>query len=230
VSDALSRLAEAFAAIRTEEDRVLRITVVQTFAANWLVPRLGRFERAHPKLAVWLDSSARLVDLIGEDVDLAIRSGHGEWPGLIAERLMPQTLTPMASPALLASIGGVAVPADLLKLPLFREDDDAWEAWFAEVGHPVAPGVARGSRLDSQPMLARAAIESQGVALLNPPFFADELAAGRLVQPFQHRLLSRRSYFLAYASARRDQAKIRAFRDLLMAEISAEGEPAEPLR
>jgi LysR family transcriptional regulator, glycine cleavage system transcriptional activator len=223
VSDALGRLADAFAAIRTEEDRVLKITALHTFASTWLVPRLGRFERVHPELSVWLDSSNRIVDLIGEGVDLAIRSGHGEWPGLVAERLMPVTLTPMASPALLAGIGGVTEPGDLLKLPLFREDDDAWETWFAEIGHPVAAGVARGSRFDTQPMLARAAIEGQGVALLNPSFFADELEAGRLVQPFQHRLHSKRSYFfLVYPAARRNQPKIKAFRDWLLAELATE--------
>jgi LysR family glycine cleavage system transcriptional activator len=228
VSDALGRLADAFASVRAEEDHVLKITTMHTLAANWLVPRLGRFKRAHPNLAVWLDSSERLVDLVAEEVDVGIRVGHGEWPGLVAERLMPVALAPMASPALLASVGGVETPIDLLKLPLFREDDDAWEAWFAEAGYPVAPGIARGSRFDNQQMMGRAAIEGQGVALLNPPFFADDLASGRLVQPFARQLLSRRSYFLAYPKVRRDQPKIRAFRDWIMAEWAAEKAEAGP--
>ena len=228
VSDALGRLAEAFAGVRGEAARVLKITTMHTFASNWLVPRLGRFERLHPDLAVWLDSSVRVVDLIAEEVDVAIRVGHGDWPGLIAERLMPVALTPMTSPALIASIGGLEKPADLLKLPLFREDDDAWEAWFALAGHPVSPGVARGARLDNQQMLGNAVVAGQGVALLNPPFFADELASGRLVQPFPHRLYSRRSYFLAYPKVRRDQPKIRAFHDWILAEYAAETAEAVP--
>jgi LysR family glycine cleavage system transcriptional activator len=222
VGEALGRLADAFAAVRTGEESVLKITTMHTFASNWLVPRLGRFERLHPKLAVWLDTSVRVVDLLAEEVDVAIRVGHGDWPGLMAERLMPVALVPMASPALIASIGGVETPADLKRLPLFREDDDAWEAWFALAGHPVPPGVARGARLDNQQMLGNAAVAGQGVALLNPSFFADDLASGRLVQPFPHRLYSRRSYFLAYPKIRRDQPKIRAFRDWILAEYAAE--------
>ncbi len=222
VADALGRLAEAFATARASEDNALKITALFTFAATWLVPRLGRFERAHPHLSVWLDSSNRMIDLLTEDVDIGIRVGHGEWPGLVAERLLPVALSPMASPALIQSIGGVETPLDLLKLPMFREDDDSWEAWFAEVGHVVAPGIARGVRLDNQQIMGRAAVEGHGVALLNPPFFADEIAAGRLVQPFAHRLHSRRSYFMVYPKSRAHAAKIQAFRTWILAEIAAD--------
>src|SRR6185369_1263502 len=77
VSDALARLTEAFAAARTEEDAVLKITALHTFMANWLVPRLGRFQRAHPEFSVWLDSSIRMIDLVAEQVDIGIRVGLG---------------------------------------------------------------------------------------------------------------------------------------------------------
>lgn len=229
VADALGRLADAFATAQASEDNALKITALFTFAASWLVPRLGRFERAHPHLSVWLDSSNRMIDLLSEDVDIGIRVGHGEWPGLVAERLLPVALSPMASPVLIDSIGGVETPADLLKLPMFREDDDSWEAWFAEVGHPVPPGVARGARLDSQQIMGRAAVEGHGVALLNPPFFADELAAGRLIQPFPHRLYSRRSYFMVYPKMRARSPKIQAFRTWILAEIATgASDPAAP--
>ncbi len=226
VSDALGRLADAFAAARAEEDTELKITTLHTFAANWLVPRLGRFKQAEPRLNVWLDTSLRMVDLVAEEVDIGIRVGFGEWPGLVAERLLPVTIAPMASPALLASIGGVASPLDLMKLPMFREDDESWETWFAAAGHIVPPGVACGTRLDNQQIMGRAAVEGHGVALLNPQFFADDLAAGRLVQPFPQRLLSPRNYYLVYPKNRRQQPKIQAFRRWILDEIAAD--PAEP--
>jgi len=222
VADALARLSEAFAEARGDEDCVLKITALYTFAANWLVPRLGRFERAYPQYSVWLDSSSRLVDLVSEEVDIGIRAGFGEWPGLIAEPLMPVTVAPMASPALIASIGGVETPLDLLKLPLFREDDASWEEWFAASGYEVPPGVARGRRLDNQQIMGRAAIEGHGVALLNPPFFADEIAAGRLVQPFAQQLHSQRHYFLVYPRVRQHLAKVKAFRTWVLDEMAAE--------
>jgi LysR family glycine cleavage system transcriptional activator len=222
VSDALGRLSDAFAAARAEEDCVLKITALHTFAANWLVPRLGKFERAEPTLSVWLDTSLRMVDLVAEEVDIGIRVGLGEWPGLVAEKLMPVMISPMASPALLDSIGGAGSPLDLLKLPMFREDDESWEAWFALAGHAVPPGVARGARLDNQQIMGRAAVEGHGVALLNPPFFADDLASGRLVQPFPQMLFSPRNYFLVYPKSRQHLAKIQAFRTWILDEVAAE--------
>jgi len=222
VSDALGRLSDAFAAARAEEDCVLKITALHTFAANWLVPRLGRFERADSKWSVWLDTSIRMIDLVAEEVDIAIRVGLGEWPGLVAERLMPLMVSPMASPGLLASMGGVESPPDLLKLPLFREDDESWEAWFAAAGHEVPPGVARGTRLDNQQIMGRAAADGHGVALLNPQFFAEDLATGRLVQPFSQMLVSPRHYFLVYPKSRQHLAKIQAFRTWILDEVAAD--------
>jgi len=222
VANALAQLAEAFAAARAEEDGSLKITTLHTFAANWLVPRLGRFNQAYPHYNVWLDTSMRMVDLVAEQVDIGIRVGLGEWPGLAADRLMPVMVTPMASPALVASIGRIEQPLDILKLPMFREDDESWEAWFQAAGHVVPPGVARGIRLDNQQMMGRAAVEGQGVALLNPPFFAEELKAGRLIQPFPDMLVSPRNYFLVYPRVRQHQPKIQAFRDWILGEVAAE--------
>jgi LysR family glycine cleavage system transcriptional activator len=177
-----------------------------------------------------VETSNRVVDLLAENVDIAIRAGQGDWPGLIAEHLMFIDLVPMASPQLLASVGGVTTPADLLKLPLLREDiAGLWEAWFAEQGVEVEHGVARGGMLETQLMIARAVVGGMGVGLLHPAFFPDEFAAGQLVQPFQAPLRSRRAYFLAYPKVRRHHPRVKAFRDWLMAEIAAQAPDAERL-
>jgi LysR family transcriptional regulator, glycine cleavage system transcriptional activator len=222
VSDALARLAEAFAAARSDEDAVLKITALHTFVANWLVPRLGRFQRDYPQFTVWLDSSTRVIDLVVEQVDIGIRAGLGEWPGLVAEPLIPIMISPMVSPALIERIGGLESPLDLLKLPLFREDDDSWELWFAAAGHNVPAGVARGARLDNQQIMGRAAADGQGVALLVPAFFAEDVAAGRLVQPFPQFLPSPRYYYLVYPKNRQHLPKIQAFRTWILGELAAE--------
>jgi LysR family glycine cleavage system transcriptional activator len=222
VGEALGRLADAFAAARAVEDDVLKITAIHTFAANWLVPRLARFETAYPHINVWLDSSGRMYDLVADEIDIGIRTGFGDWPGLEAEPLLPVALTPMASPALIAQYGGIKTPADLMRMPLFREDDDSWEAWFALAGHPVPAGVAKHRRLDSQQLMGKAAVDGHGVALLNPAFFAEDNKAGRLVQPFPYLLTSRRLYYLAYPKARRHTAKIQAFRTWLLAEMATD--------
>jgi LysR family glycine cleavage system transcriptional activator len=128
----------------------------------------------------------------------------------------------MVSATLLASIGGVKSPLDLLKLPLLREDDNAWEKWFALSGHTVPPGIARGPLLDTRQIMGRAAIEGQGVALLVPEFFTDEIAAGRLVQPFPQLLFSPLHYYLAYAKSRQHVPKIQAFRSWILGELAAD--------
>ena len=220
IGDALGRLAQAFATVSADDDRRLSITSLYSFAANWLVPRLGKFQRAHPELMVWLDTSPRVIDLVTENVDVGIRTGQGEWPGLHAQRLMSVRLTPLLSPALAASIGGVREASDLLKLPLFEEDDDAWERWFEAAGHPIPPGSPRGYRMDTQQMLARAAENGQGVALLNPAFFVDEVATRRLMQPFPQPLELTRSFYVVCAKTRASVPKIRAFREWIASEVA----------
>src|SRR5262245_26059914 len=73
VTEALARLAGAFAALRDDTGGLLSVTTVQTFASNWLVPRLGRFQLAHPKIAVRLDADLRNVDFTRGDYDIGIR-------------------------------------------------------------------------------------------------------------------------------------------------------------
>jgi LysR family transcriptional regulator, glycine cleavage system transcriptional activator len=93
VSDAFHRLTLAFDALRATDEGVLSVTAVQTICTNWLVPRLGAFQIAHPNIAVRLDASSRWVNFAEEPFDIGIRSGHGDWPGLTIHKLMPLELS-----------------------------------------------------------------------------------------------------------------------------------------
>src|SRR5262245_53274530 len=106
VTESFQRLEAAFAALRETNDGVLSITAITSFATNWLVPRLGAFQLAHPSIAVRLETDHRLVDFAREEFDIGIRTGRGQWPGLRAHMLMPTEFTPLCSPALLARFGG----------------------------------------------------------------------------------------------------------------------------
>ncbi|RVA21731.1 LysR family transcriptional regulator, partial [Mesorhizobium sp. M7A.F.Ca.CA.004.11.2.1] len=125
VSEAFAILGQAYAAARGGADGLLCVTTVLTFASNWLAHRLGSFQIAHPALAVRLETSSRLTDFAREDTDIAIRSGGGKWPGLEAHKLLDADFTPMLSPKLAATIGGVREPADLLRLPIL-DPGDIW--------------------------------------------------------------------------------------------------------
>lgn len=221
VSEAFSILGQAYAAARGGADGLLCVTTVLTFASNWLAQHLGSFQLAHPALAVRLDTSSRLTDFAREDVDLAIRSGGGKWPGLEAHKLLDADFTPMLSSKLAASIGGVKEPADLLRLPILDPGDIWWSQWFEAAGvtgHDLAK--RPGSSMGAQAYEANAAMAGHGVAILTRALFKNELADGRLVQPFDLVGDDGHAYWLVYPTARRNVPKIRAFRDWILAEIA----------
>lgn len=220
--EALDRLASAFAEAKGQTAGVLSLSVFQTFASAWLVERIGSFQLEHPGLAVRLDTSDALADLARSDIDIAIRAGKGDWAGLTCHRLVPGRFTPMMSPALLAQLGPEAGPADLLRLPLVSPDYRWWATWFAAAGVDRPAGTSGiGSDLGTQDLEARVALAGQGVAMLNPTFFATELALGRLVQPFDLVCADSHDYWLCYRTARRTAPKIQAFRDWILREIAA---------
>ena len=221
VSEAFAILGQAYAAARGGADGLLCVTTVLTFASNWLAQHLGAFQLAHPALAVRLDTSSRLTDFAREDVDLAIRSGGGKWPGLEAHKLLDADFTPMLSPRLAASIGGVNEPADLLRLPILDPGDIWWSQWFEAAGvtgHDLAK--RPGSSMGAQAYEANAAMAGHGVAILTRALFKNEIADGRLVQPFDLVGDDGHAYWLVYPTARRNVPKIRAFRDWILAEIA----------
>jgi LysR family glycine cleavage system transcriptional activator len=227
VADAFQRLGTAFAGLKESDANVLSLTVVSTFCTNWLVPRLGGFQMAHPQIAVRVDASWRTYDLREAEFDIAIRGGKGEWPGLKAHRLFPMEMVPMCSPDFLKRAGPIRNAADLLKLPLLDWQDVCWRDWFAHVG--IADPVYEGGpamTAQTQQMLGVAAMGGQGIALLTPAFFADELADGRLVLAHGTVHRTEQCYWLAYREDRAKSAKIRAFRDWILAELAKESDPA----
>ncbi|RWX64558.1 LysR family transcriptional regulator, partial [Mesorhizobium sp. M4B.F.Ca.ET.089.01.1.1] len=185
VSEAFALLSGAYAAARGGADGVLCVSTLLTFASNWLARHLGSFQVAHPSLAVRLDTSNRLVDFAREDIDIAIRSGGGTWPGVDVHRLFNADFTPVLSPELAASIGGVREPADLLRLPILDPGDIWWRDWFTAAGLPVEELARRpNTSMGAQAYEANAAIAGQGVAIVTRALFKAELADGRLIQPF----------------------------------------------
>jgi LysR family glycine cleavage system transcriptional activator len=220
VSEAFQRLEAAFAAMRETSEGVLSVTVIMSFANNWLVPRLGTFQLAHPNIAVRLETSQHVVDFTREEVDVGIRSGRGSWPGLKAHLLMPTEFTPLCSPALLARAGRLESPADLLRLPLLDWRDEWWRQWFALAGiADPKPAPHPTIELESQVLLGQAAMAGQGVAILTPAYFAADITAGRLVQPFDLVGRSESSFWLVYPQERQSSPKIRAFRDWILKEV-----------
>lgn len=222
VAAAFDRLAGAVERLKASGDSgPLTVSAIVTFAYRWLAPRLASFSALHPRIDVRLEASHRLADFARDEVDVAIRHGSGTWPGLDAIKLLDDRFTPLLSPKLLDKGPPLRRPADLLGYTLLRDIPYfEWDNWFKTAG-VRPPDSTRGPRFDSSHLAVQAAEAGLGVALVNPEFFADEIEAGRLVQPFPIVGGNGKSYYLVYPSAAADRPKIAAFRDWLLAEVAA---------
>ncbi len=221
-TEAVSLLRAAMADLVETEDGVLSITTIQSLGGQWLAPRLGAFQMTHPRIAVRMEASSKVVDLAREGVDVALRGGQGQWPGLTAHFLVPAVQAPLVSPEFLARTGGITRPEDLLDIPrigIARE----WKEWFQAAGVTVATERLQ-SRLasDAQALEVASALGGHGAALGSPIFFARELAEGRLVMPFDAVARYTGGYWLAYPTERARVRKIAAFRDWALAEAAAD--------
>ncbi len=216
-TEAMTLLRGAVSDLVETDEGVLAITTIQTFAGQWLAPRLGAFQLDNPKIALRLDTWPELRDLLHENLDLALRSGNGEWPGLEAVWLMPSVFTPLCSPGLAEQLA-LEGPRDLLRAP--RIGDVAWwRRWFADTDVDVTdrhPGVV--FQADVQQYEVASAMAGQGVALGSPIFFRREIEAGLLVQPFEHVAPISEGYFVAYPEERRRSPKIVRFRDWILSQ------------
>lgn len=223
VTRAFDLIDGGFGRLRRDLGATLTISTTMTFANTWLAWHLGSFQLANPELAVRLDADSTLVDFASSNADLAIRSGHGDWPGLHADLLLSVEFTPMCSPGFLARHGGKLEPGDLIKLPIIGSDDPWWPIWLSEAGIEVqADDIRSGIRLDSQASEGHAAMAGQGIAMLTPFFWKNDLADGRLVRLFDQVSTRGFGYWLVVPETRRHLPKVRRFRDWLLATIRAE--------
>ncbi|AZN71641.1 LysR family transcriptional regulator [Georhizobium profundi] len=225
IREAFATMREAVAGLSDDTSRTLVINTLETFAARWLVTRLGSFQLAHPEIAVRLVTTQNYVDFDREEVDVAIRVGTGPWPGLVRHKLMDIRFTPMLSPALAETIGGVREPADILKLPILAPRDHWWPLWLHAAG--LDPDALKGRpdhRMSAQALEAGMAIAGIGVGILTPDFYPSELALGQLIQPFDIICTDETAtHWLVYAQSRRNAPQIRAFRNWILSQAGVEG-------
>jgi len=221
----LERLAVGLERLRSgSAGGVLTVTVSPAFAAKWLLPRIERFQAAWPETDLRLDTSLKPVDFVAQRIDVGVRYGRGQWPGLAAEKLMDEEVYPVCAPALLAT-ATLQAPGDLRGQVLIHDQSvdtstgfASWQAWLRHAGVQGVP-TDRGLRINNSAAVLQAAIDGQGVALARSVMAHDDLAAGRLVRLFpQVRLESALAYYVVYHPECIAQPKVAAFRDWLLRE------------
>jgi LysR family glycine cleavage system transcriptional activator len=215
--DALEQALQPFAA---RHDDVLTLSVTPSMASAWLVPRLAGFLAAHPQVEINLQSESAMVDFQRDTaIDAALRIGRGQWPGVSAEHLFDEWVAPVASPALVARMGGLPAPGDLPRWPLLGDPDrdDLWNEWFASFGG-VVPSRFVASFDDSE-ALHRGAAAGVGVALGKLTRVRLLLESGQLVllTPRQ-RLQTDYAHYLVYPPRSADHLGLQAFRQWLHAQ------------
>ncbi|MBK3798056.1 transcriptional regulator GcvA [Azospirillum brasilense] len=223
VRDALDTLSHATERLfRMDGSGALTISTMPSFAAKWLVMRLGRFQARHPELEVRLHTTPQLVDFTQQDVDIGIRFGAGNWPGLRCERLMTEDIYPVCSPSLLDGPRPLCCPEDLRHHTLLHDDYFiTWGTW-GEAAGIAGLDHARGPRFDDSALLLQVAAEGGGVALARGVLVADDVAAGRLVRLFDVHLPGNYAYYVAAPPHYFSRPKVKAFRDWLFEEAATD--------
>ncbi|GGE18978.1 LysR family transcriptional regulator [Aureimonas endophytica] len=225
ITDAFQRMSAAFAQIHAQTGALLSLKVHPTFAARWLAPRIGLFQLRHPEFAVRITTSVEAPNFATEEIDVAFSWGSGNWPGHVAHPVVEDRFTPMLTPGLLARIGSLTEPAALLEHPLIDPGDPWWDIWFAAAGVARPPfDQSKRLRYGLQFLEGQAVLAGRGIGLLTPAFFADELQAGVLVQPFDLVCTNGEICCLVYPEARRNLPKIKIFREWVLGEIAACGQ------
>lgn len=223
LGDSFDRIVEVCDSLRRSDgEQLLTVSLTHAFAGSWLVRRLGRFHSQHPEIDLRLHHSYEVVDFARDGIDMAIRWGRGQWPGLEVEFLKGELLAPVCAPQLLASGPPLKRPEDLRHHTLLHDFDyEDWTLWLREAGvEGVDP--RQGTIIDDQNVVQQAALDGQGVALCDLNLLAEDLAGGRLLCLFEPRIETSHAYYITYPPGALRRAKVKALREFLLAEAAAE--------
>jgi LysR family glycine cleavage system transcriptional activator len=228
-SEGFTRIAgEIESLLAVEEAGVVTVSVLQSFAVKWLIPRLGHFRTEHPEIDVRIHADDRLVDFRTEGIDLAVRFGRGHYPNLHTERLMRDEVFPVCSPDYLAANPPLRVPQDIAGHQLLHDaTSDAgmprasdWQFWLDGVG---VDGIdlRRGLRFNSGDMVIQAALMGQGIGVARTSLAAQDLKAGLLVRPFSQKVVSSYAYYVTCPEENLNRPRVTAFIRWLKKEVAA---------
>lgn len=218
VRDAFDRLGMGTERLlQRQKSGALTITTSPNFAAKWLVHRLGRFSEAHPEIDLRVSASVQHIDFAREDIDLAIRHGDGEWPGMHVTRLCTEQLFPVCSPKLL-SAGALRSPGDIRRHTLLHTNGTSeWENWLRRV-EVDGVDVKRGVVFNQAGMTIDAAVDGQGIALARTALASSDLIAGRLIRPFALAFDAPYAFWIVCPKSAAELPKIATFRSWLLEE------------
>ncbi|MBT5107670.1 MAG: transcriptional regulator GcvA [Rhodospirillaceae bacterium] len=220
LSEGFGRIASAVGNLRDNQDQgVLTVSMVSTFAMRWFMPRLSRFQQKHPEIEIRISTTMRPVDFEREDIDAAIRNGAGDWPGMRCDRLFNVETVPVCSPDLPGTGPPLQRPEDLHGHILLHSAarPGEWAQWFEHCGIP-SDKAARKLTFESTNFSLAAAIKGLGVAIADRHIVEEDVESGRLVIPFEHPMQLPEAYFLVCPERQALKPKMAHFREWLLSE------------
>lgn len=167
------------ALVDTDAKRPVQVTTSPAFAASWLMPRIADFRRRYPDIALMLDATAEVLELTPGGIDIAIRFGNGDWPGMVVRPLLLPDMIVVAAPALLGD-RDPDDPATLLDLHWLQElGTNEVIQWLERQGITTK----RPSMITHMPgnLILEAARRGDGVTYTARCFVEEDIGSGRLV-------------------------------------------------
>ncbi len=226
IRDAFEQIRIATDQLRPQaEINAITLSVAPSFAVGWLMVHLPQFQMAFPHIEVRLISTIGLEDFSRPDVDIGIRTGQGNWPGVHSHRLMSEALVPLCSPGLIESGMPLREPRDLANTTLIHDMPrlGQWRSWLAALGiHDV--DAERGPKFQGAGMAVEAAIAGLGVVLANRRMVEVHLKDRRLIIPFDIQLPSESAYYLVYPEEGVGSEKIEVFKNWILNAIEQDTE------
>jgi DNA-binding transcriptional LysR family regulator len=204
-----------------------KIMVASTIATGsfWLTPRLARFRAAHPNIEIHVAISDAPRDMLKEEIDVGLRYGDGNWPGLSAEKLFDISSFPVCTPAYLKNSARIASPEDLLEHNLVNLDGSVHAAedwlWWLK-GHDVkVPKAFKMLGFDSYDNVMQVAINSQGIALGYSGLVTELVERGTLVRPLDAELSNELAVYLVVPKAQETTPQVKEFMSWILEEATS---------
>jgi DNA-binding transcriptional LysR family regulator len=233
VAASLDQLREATRKLReARTGHVLTVTTTTSFASIWLVPRLTRFRKEHPRVDVRIAATHEVVDMDREGIDVAIRDCPLNHVPSGAVHLVGEQLAVVCSPGYLrearAQKRPLARPEDLRQHMLLNFHDPSgrwpwlsWAAWFEARG--IADFVPASTlTLDQYDQVLQAALHGQGIALGRMTLAEQYIRDKRLVAPFGQSQSVGRAFHAVFARNAQARPEVRQFVDWLQRELRQE--------
>lgn len=198
----------------------LNVGMLPTFGTRWLLPRLSSFHNQYPQYGINIVSSDGDLDFTRERIDIAIRFGHGAWPGAIIDPLMSEEIQVVCAPSLLGDAPPPTTPDDLTRYPFIHHSTrlDGWDHWFRSIGTHM-PQVTWGPSLEHFFMIIEAAKAGLGLALLPTFLIEKELKSGTLITPYPARVSGPGAYYLITPETKIDLPRVAAFRQWVLSQL-----------